>query len=59
MKKYIYLTSPLILLLSGCSLLPKVAAWWPHDNFLEEIAEDAIDKELGWKVDLTPFSPEE
>lgn len=30
----------------------------PDDNFLEELLEDKIEKELGIKIDLTPKSVE-
>lgn len=31
---------------------------YQDDNFLEEVAEELIENELGLDVDLTPFSPE-
>lgn len=32
--------------------------WLGHDNAIEEIAEDVIEKQIGVDVDLSPGSPE-
>lgn len=41
-------------MISGCSLLKK----YPQDNIVEEIVEDAIEKETGIDIDLSPLTPE-
>jgi hypothetical protein len=49
----------LILILHACQSCEK---WWkkyPHDNVIEEAAEEVIKSETGLDIDLTPSSPEE
>lgn len=29
------------------------------DNPVEEVVEEIIEQELGWDIDLTPFTPED
>lgn len=31
----------------------------PEDNFIEEIIEDVLEDQTGWRLDITPNSPEE
>ena len=32
---------------------------YPEDNIIEEFIEEIIEKESGWDLDLTPFTPED
>ena len=48
-----------LLLQVSCSSIKNLMTKYPQDNLIEEVIEDAIEKNTGLDLDLSPSSKEE
>lgn len=55
-KRFWFATILVLVCLTGGSLAAYLAK--ADDSFGEELAEDLIEEETGWHIDITPDSPE-